>query len=363
MNKIIEGSGKIGVICAGSTYVYAREALGDKASYLKLGMINPLPVELIKKFAATVEKLYVIEELDPIIETHCKAYGIQVIGKEIFSLLGEFNQEIVREKILGEKNEKVALDEPIPVRPPVMCCGCPHRGLFSVLKKLNVVVSGDIGCYTLASQAPISMLDTCVCMGASVSGLHGFNLARGEEQAKKSVAVLGDSTFIHSGITGLINIAYNKTNSKVIVLDNSITGMTGHQQNPTTGLTLKNEPTTAVDLEALAKAVGIQNVVVVDPYNMTKTNEIIKAEFQKDGPSLIISRRPCALLKSVKANPPMKIDKAACTKCGACLRIGCPAISKEDDGSMKIDENQCVGCGICTHMCKFGAIKSTRGNA
>ena len=355
INKIIEGSKKIGIIAAGSTYVYAREAMGDKASYLKLGMVNPLPVELIKNFAKSVDKLYVIEELDPIIEQHCKAMGLDVTGKEIFSLMGEFNQTIIREALLGVKEETIALEDAIPVRPPVMCCGCPHRGLFYTLKRLKVYVSGDIGCYTLASQPPIAMIDSCVCMGASVSGLHGYNLAR--EEANKSVAVIGDSTFIHSGVTGLINIAYNKTNSKVIILDNSITGMTGHQQNPTTGLTLKNEPAYAVNLEELVRAVGIQSVVVVDPYDLTSCYTQIKEELAKDCPSVIISRRPCALLKTVKAKPAFCIDKEACKNCGACMNIGCPAISKTAEGAVVIDQNQCVGCGACTHLCKFNAIK------
>ena len=360
INKVIKGSSKIGIIVSGCSYVYAREALGDNASYLKLGMVNPLPVKLIEDFAKSVDTLYVVEELDPIIEQHCKANGINVIGKELFPILGEFSQAMIKEKILNIKDESKALDEQLPVRPPVMCCGCPHRGLFYTLKRLKVFVSGDIGCYTLASQPPIAMIDTVVCMGASVSGLHGFNLARGETQ--KSVAVIGDSTFIHSGITGLIDIAYNKTDSKVIILDNSITGMTGHQQNPTTGLTLKNEPTQSVNLEELVKAVGIKNVVVVDPYNLTECYDLIKAELAKEGPSVIISRRPCALLKSVKAKPAFYIDKEKCKKCGACMQIGCPAISKSEDGVFCVDQNQCVGCGQCSHMCKFDAIKEGGAN-
>jgi len=360
INKIINGSGKIGIIAAGTSYVYAREALGDNASYLKLGMVNPLPVKLIEDFAKTVDTLYVIEELDPIIEQHCKSNGIKVIGKEAFPIVGEFSQALIKKVILGEENDCSALEETLPVRPPVMCCGCPHRGLFHTLKRLKTYVSGDIGCYTLASQSPLGMIDACVCMGASVSGLHGYNLARNE--AKKSVAVLGDSTFMHSGITGLVNIAYNQTNSKVIVLDNSITGMTGHQQNPTTGLTLKNQPTTAVNLEALAKSVGIESVIVVDPYNLTDCHEKIKEELDKDCPSLIISRRPCALLKTVKAKPALYVDKDKCKKCGACMNIGCPAISRSAGKMVEIDRNQCVGCGQCTHMCKFGAIKECGAN-
>ena len=267
---------------------YAKEALGDKASYLKLGMVNPLPVKLIEDFAAKVGKLYVIEELDPVIENHCKTHGISVIGKEVFSLCGEISQRIVREGVLGETVENEKIDAELPIRPPVMCCGCPHRGLFYALKKAKVFVSGDIGCYTLGASAPLSMMDSCICMGASVSALHGCNLARGVESEKKSVSVLGDSTFIHSGITSLIDIAYNATNSVVIILDNSITGMTGHQQNPTTGKNIKGEPAAAVDLEALCRAVGIERVRVVDPYDIKTTLAAVKEELEADAPAVII---------------------------------------------------------------------------
>ncbi|MCL2014605.1 MAG: indolepyruvate ferredoxin oxidoreductase subunit alpha, partial [Oscillospiraceae bacterium] len=333
INRIIKsensGADRIGVIASGTSYVYAHEALGDTASYLKLGMINPLPVELIKKFAAAVDTLYVIEELDPVIENHCKANGIKVIGKELFSLVGELNQVIIKEKISGEKPEYISFEEDIPQRPPVMCAGCSHRGLFTALKKLKVFISGDIGCYTLAAAPPLSTMDTCVCMGASVSGLHGFNLAQGKELSKKSVAVLGDSTFIHSGITGLINIAYNMTDSKVIILDNTTTGMTGHQHNPVTGCTLKNKPAPVTDIEMLARAIGIKNIAVVDPYDITNTYEVLKEELEKDGPGLIISRRPCALLKTAQAQQPLTINSDECKKCGVCLTICCPAISRE----------------------------------
>ena len=360
LNKIIKGSEKIGVISAGDAYVYAREALGDKASYLKLGVLNPLPVELIKEFAKTVDTLYVVEELDPIIENHCKVNGINVIGKELFSNIGELNQAIIKDKILGIKEERVEFDEQVPSRPPVMCAGCTHRGLFAALKKLGVTVLGDIGCYTLAAAPPLSMMDTCVCMGASVSSLHGFNLAVGKEKSKKNVAVLGDSTFMHTGVAGLVNITYNMTDSKVIVLDNSTTGMTGHQHNPTTGFTLKENPAPIVDLEMMAKSLGIKNIAIVDPYDITNTYEILKEELEKDGPGLIIARRPCALLKTVKHNPPVTIDNDKCKKCGSCLGIGCPAISREENKTYKINENLCVGCGMCKHTCKFEAILSSK---
>ena len=292
INKIEDNGSKTGVIAAGSVYQYAKEALGDTVNYLKLGMVNPLPVELIQKFASGLDKVYVMEELDPIIENHCRQIGIPVIGKEIFPRCGEFSQNVIRKCMGLASPESAMLDQEIPVRPPVMCCGCPHRGLFYILKKLKCYVSGDIGCYTLGASAPLSAMDTCVCMGASVSALHGYNKARGEEAEKHSVAVIGDSTFAHSGITGLVDIAYNKSNSVVIVLDNSITGMTGHQQNPTTGYTIKGDPTAAIDLEALCKAVGIRRVRVCDPYDLKDVEKAVKEELAANEPSVIISAGP-----------------------------------------------------------------------
>lgn len=356
LNKIEINDTKIGVITSGVAYQYAKEALGTKASYLKLGIVNPLPEKIIKDFAAQCETVYVIEELDDVLETHCKKIGLDVHGKDIFSLMGEISQAIVREKILGEKAEEIQFPENVPVRPPVMCAGCPHRGLFYCLSKLGVMVSGDIGCYTLGAAAPLCAMDTTICMGASVSGLHGFNKARGAEAEKKSVAVIGDSTFMHSGMTGLVNIAYNATNSTVIILDNSITGMTGHQQNPTTGKNLKGDPAAAVNLVDLCHAIGIKSVRVVDPYHMAETEAVIKEELAKGEPSVIISRRPCALLKYVKHNPPLKVNENKCVGCKQCLKIGCPAISIHN-GKCVIDHTQCVGCGICKEMCKLNAIE------
>lgn len=355
INRIEENQSKIGIIAAGTVYQYAREALGDTVSYLKLGMVNPLPVELIRKFAATVDRLYVIEELDDVIETHCRKHGIAVSGKDVFPRCGELSQSIIRKCMLNEVPEVTSVKEEVPVRPPVMCCGCPHRGLFYALKKAKVYVSGDIGCYTLGASAPLGAMDTCVCMGASVSALHGYNKARGAEAEKKSVAVIGDSTFIHSGITGLIDIAYNRSNSVVIILDNSITGMTGHQQNPTTGYTIKGDPTSAVNLEALCKAVGIERVRVCDPYNLGEVQTALKEELEADGPSVIISRRPCALLKYVKRKPSLTVSGEKCAGCRACLGIGCPAISMKN-GKACIDYTQCVGCGVCESLCARGAI-------
>lgn len=357
LNKVIDNGGEIGIITSGISYQYAREAMGDKASYLKLGVVNPLPVELIKDFCAKYKKVYVIEELDDIIETHCKKLGLDVVGKELFGYIGEFSQAVVAEKLLGVKAESTAFDGNVPVRPPVMCAGCPHRGLFYCLSKNKVTVSGDIGCYTLGASAPLSAMDTTICMGASISTLHGFNKARGEEAEKSTVAVIGDSTFMHSGMTGLVNIAYNSTNSTVIILDNSITGMTGHQQNPTTGKNLKGDPAAAVNLEELCKAIGIKRVRVVDPYNLAETEAAIKEELAAPEASVIISRRPCALLKYVKHKPALKVVNDKCKGCKMCLKLGCPAISVRD-GKAVIDRTQCVGCGICAEVCKFGAIES-----
>ena len=356
INTVEMNSDEIGVITSGICYQYAKEALGDKASYLKLGMVNPLPVKLIKDFAAKVKTLYVIEELDDVIETHCRKNGIDVKGKELFTLQGEYFQSKVRQVVLGENDEWQTLDAEIPVRPPVLCAGCPHRGVFYILKKLGVMVSGDIGCYTLGAAAPLSAIDTTVCMGASISGLHGFNKGRKGEYEGKAVAVIGDSTFMHSGITSLVDIAYNRSNSTVIVLDNSITGMTGHQNNPANDKNIYGDPASAVNLEALAHAIGINSVTVVDPGDLAETERVIKEELAKAEPSLIIARKPCALLKTVKHKPPFHIDADKCKNCKSCMRIGCPALVSGDK-CITIDNTLCVGCGLCEQLCKFDAIK------
>lgn len=356
INTVEMNSDEIGVITSGICYQYAKEALGDKASYLKLGMVNPLPVKLIKDFAAKVKTLYVIEELDDVIETHCRKNGIDVKGKELFTLQGEYFQSKVRQVVLGENDEWQTLDAEIPFRPPVLCAGCPHRGVFYILKKLGVMVSGDIGCYTLGAAAPLSAIDTTVCMGASISGLHGFNKGRKGEYEGKAVAVIGDSTFMHSGITSLVDIAYNRSNSTVIVLDNSITGMTGHQNNPANGKNIYGDPASAVNLEALAHAIGINSVTVVDPGDLAETERVIKEELAKAEPSLIIARKPCALLKTVKHKPPFHIDADKCKNCKSCMRIGCPALVSGDK-CITIDNTLCVGCGLCEQLCKFDAIK------
>lgn len=355
LNSVEINGGDVAVITSGIAYQYAKEALGDSVSYLKLGIVNPLPVNIIKDFAEKFKTVYVIEELDDIIETHCKKLGLNVIGKELFGFIGELSQSIISEKILGKKNEFIDFSETVPVRPPVMCAGCPHRGVFYALTKNKITVSGDIGCYTLGAAAPLCAMDSTICMGASISALHGMNKVWGKDGEKKTVAVIGDSTFIHSGITGLINIAYNATNSTVLILDNSITGMTGHQQNPTTGYNLKGDPCSKVSLEAVCKAVGINRVRVVDPYNMKETEDAILEELNAEEPSVIISRRPCALLKYVEHKPALNVVNDKCKSCKACLKIGCPAISMKD-GKAEIDKTLCVGCGICTEMCKFDAI-------
>lgn len=355
LNRVELNGSKTGVITAGACYQYVKEAMGDTVNYCKLGLVWPLPEQLLKDFAAQCETVYVVEELDDFIENHCKALGLGVIGKERFPRCGEFSQKLVKKLLTGEEAKSVALEETIPVRPPVMCCGCPHRGVFYALKREKVYVSGDIGCYTLGASAPLSAMDACICMGASVSALHGYNKARGPEGEKKAVAVIGDSTFIHSGITSLIDIAYNATNSVVIVLDNSITGMTGHQQNPTTGYNIKGDPAAAVDLEALCRAVGIRRVTVVDPYDLKEVTRVLKEELAAQEPSVIISRRPCALLKYVKHKPALKVEPEKCIGCKSCLGIGCPAISLRE-GKAVIDGTQCVGCGVCTSLCPKGAI-------
>ena len=355
LNRVELNGSKTGVITAGACYQYVKEAMGDTVNYCKLGLVWPLPEQLLKDFAAQCETVYVVEELDDFIENHCKALGLAVIGKEKFPRCGEFSQKLIKKLLTGEEAKSVALEETIPVRPPVMCCGCPHRGVFYALKREKVYVSGDIGCYTLGASAPLSAMDACICMGASVSALHGYNKARGPEGEKKAVAVIGDSTFIHSGITSLIDIAYNATNSVVIVLDNSITGMTGHQQNPTTGYNIKGDPAAAVDLEALCRAVGIRRVTVVDPYDLKEVTRVLKEELATEEPSVIISRRPCALLKYVKHKPALKVEPEKCIGCKSCLGIGCPAISLRE-GKAVIDGTQCVGCGVCTTLCPKGAI-------
>lgn len=359
LNRIEEGDGTydFGIITSSTSYQYVKEAFGDKAAVLKLGMINPLPVKLIKDFAAKVGKVYVIEELDPIVETHCKNIGVDVIGKDKFSILGEFSQKSIEEAFEMADKTVFSLDTEIPVRPPMMCSGCPHRGMYYVLAKNKITVLGDIGCYTLGAAPPLNALDMTLCMGASVSGIHGFNKAGGEETEHKTVCVIGDSTFMHSGVTGLINIAYNQSNSTVIILDNSITGMTGHQQNPTTGYSIKGDPAGKVNLEELCRSIGINSVRVVDPYNLEECERVVKEELKKNEPSVIISRRPCVLLKYVKPKKPLYVNPDKCRGCKKCMKFGCPSISFRDKHAV-VDTTLCVGCGVCAQLCPFDAFES-----
>ena len=345
----------VGIITDSTSYQYAREVLGEDACILKLGLINPLPEKLIKDFAAKVDRVVVLEELDPIIENHCKQLGIKVSGKDTFPICGEFSQNLVRECLGMDVPAHMSIDENLPARPPVMCAGCPHRGIFYILKKKKCMVYGDIGCYTLGAVAPLNAMDLNVCMGASCSGLHGFNKAMGEAGESNSVGVIGDSTFIHSGMTGITDISYNMSNSTVIILDNSITGMTGHQQNPTTGKNLRGEPAGKVDLEALCKALGFNRVRVVDPYDLRAVEEAVTEELAAKEPSIIISRRPCVMIKGTVHKPPISVDEDKCVGCKQCMSIGCPAIAVKDKKA-HIDPTLCIGCKVCSQMCKFGAI-------
>ena len=356
VNRVEPGKDhKMGIITSSTSYQYVKEACGDTYPVLKLGMVWPLPEKKITEFAKSVDLLVVVEELDSFIENYCRNLGLACAGKANFPCIDELSQNKVAAQLTHEDRAGVRLDEAIPPRPPVMCAGCPHRGLFYTLKKNNLTVLGDIGCYTLGAVAPLGAMDSTICMGASVSGLHGFNKVGGGESEGRTVAVIGDSTFMHSGVTGLINTAYNESNSTVIILDNSITGMTGHQQNPTTGYNLKGDPCAKINLESLCRAVGIHRVRVVDPYDLAACDAAVKEELAAAEPSVIISRRPCALLKYVKHPGPIASDPDKCVGCRSCMRIGCPAISIAD-GKAVIDNTLCTGCGVCTQLCKFDAL-------
>ena len=370
LNRVEKNDSETGIICDSTCYQYVKEVFGDRVSILKIGLVNPLPTTLILDFAKTVKSLWVVEELDPVIENHCKALGLTVHGKDVLPLEWEYSQNLLRQKIVPllegmdtagmEVPASEKLEETIPVRPPVMCAGCPHRGLFYTLSRHKVRVMGDIGCYTLGGAAPLFAMDNNLCMGASVSMLHGFNKVCKEESENNTVAVIGDSTFLHSGMTSLADIAYNLSNSTVIILDNSITGMTGHQQNPSTGLDIHGDPCGKIDLESLVRAMGIQRVRVVDPYDLAQCDAAVKEELAADAPSVIISRRPCALLKTVDRKPvvhqkSLVNDPEKCIGCKACMKIGCPAISMKNKKAV-IDRTQCIGCGICRQMCRADAL-------
>lgn len=355
LNRVELGDTKLGIITSSTSYQYAREVFGGSVSMLKLGLVNPLPKKLITDFAAKVDKLVVLEELDGIIEDHCHKLGLVVTGKDVLPLEDEYSQNLIAEKLGLPVPGGVRLADAIPPRPPVMCAGCPHRGMFYTLAQNKLTVMGDIGCYTLGAAPPLSAIDLTLCMGASISSLHGFNKAAGGGGEGRTVAVIGDSTFMHSGMTSLANVAYNQSNSTVIILDNSITGMTGHQQNPTTGYNIKGEPAGKIDLEKLCAAMGFRHVQVVDPYDLTACDKAVKEALSGNEPSVIISRRPCMLLKYVKAKPALKADPEKCKGCKACMKLGCPAISIRN-GKAAVDATLCVGCGVCQQLCAFDAL-------
>lgn len=354
INQVEMQDTKIGVITSGIPYQYVKEALPN-ASVLKLGMVNPLPKKLIQDFAKKVEKLYIIEELDPVIEEQVKSWGIQAIGKEIFTVQGEYSANMIRTAILGEDLELKA-PEKAPGRPPILCPGCPHRSAFYVLNKLKLHAAGDIGCYTLGAVAPLSVVDTTICMGASISSLHGMEKAKGKDYVKNWVAVIGDSTFLHTGVNSLMNMMYNKATGTVMILDNSTTGMTGHQDHAATGKTLLGEATYAIDIAGLCRAIGVKNVVEVNAFDIAELERVVKEETAKDEVSVIITKSPCVLLD--KSKKPLYIthpDK--CKKCGMCMKPGCPAMTRNADGTIHIDDTMCTGCGLCATLCKFDAIE------
>ncbi len=346
---------EMGIVCSGVVYQYVKEAL-PSANVYKIGTSYPLPLKAIEEFSKKVNGLFVIEELEPYIEDALKAYGVPCKGKELFSLQGEITVPTIR-KAFGFKGGEVAEKAQVPARPPVMCAGCPHRGVFYVLNKLKLTVNGDIGCYTLGAVPPLSAVDTCVCMGASVGMAHGFKKATDGES--KNVAVIGDSTFLHSGVTGLINAVYNQSGITLIILDNSTTGMTGHQQHPATGKNLKGEPAPVVLLDELCKACGVKDLAIVDAYDVKAVEKAVKAATASKEVSVIIAQRPCALLDK-SAKPKVVVNN--CRDCGVCMRLGCPAISKGENG-VKVDPIQCVGCEVCVKVCPFGALSLEKGGA
>ena len=362
LNRIEWGDRSLGVITSGVCYQYVKEVLPD-ISVLKLGMVNPLPDKIIREFAAGVERLVIVEELEPVIEEQVRSWGIAVEGKELFTLLGEYSPEFIEERLGGgAQSAGFGLDKEIPARPPLLCPGCPHRGVFHTLKKMRLTVMGDIGCYTLGALSPMDGMDACVCMGASIGTALGMEKARGREYAGQVVAVIGDSTFVHSGITPLIDIVYNQGTSTVVILDNSTTAMTGHQDHPATGFTIKGEPTAKLDLEALIKAIGIKNVRVVDPLQLDQLEQALKEELQRREPSVIIAKRPCALLQKPPADIKMVVENELCKGCKLCIRIGCTGIYFIEDKKLAaINPNTCVNCGLCAQVCTFDAIKIMEG--
>lgn len=354
INRVEMNDTKIGVITSGIPYQYVKEALPN-ASVCKLGLVNPLPRKMIEDFASKVDKLYIVEELDPVIEEQVKSWGIECVGKDIFTVQGEYSANMIRERILGETLE---IDQPaaVPGRPPILCPGCPHRSVYYTLKKLKMHAAGDIGCYTLGAVAPLSVVDTTMCMGSSISTLHGMEKAKGKEYIKNWVAVIGDSTFLHTGVNSLMNMVYNQATGTVMILDNSTTGMTGHQDHAATGKTLMGDPTYAIDIPGLCRAMGIKNVVEVNAFDIETLEKTIREEVAKDEVSVIITKSPCALLSKEK-KPLYTAHSDKCKKCGMCMKPGCPAMTKNADGTVYIDDTMCTGCGLCEKLCKFNAIE------
>ena len=355
VNRVEMGDKKLGFITNGVAYQYVKEACPN-ASVLKLGLTNPLPRKLIEEFASQVETLYVFEELEPLIEEQVRSWGIKVKGKECFTVQGEYSANMLKAEIYG-KDDSVFEKFDAPMRPPILCPGCPHRSVFSVLNKLKIHASGDIGCYTLGAVAPLSVIDTTICMGASISALHGMEKAKGKDYVKNWVAVIGDSTFLHTGINSLVNMVYNKATGTVMILDNRTTGMTGHQEHAGTGKTLKGEDTYAIDFKTLCTAIGVPNVIEVNAFDTKELERVIKESTASDTLTVIITKSPCVLLKGQKFPDVCRVDADKCRKCGACLKIGCPAMSKGADGKVVINESMCNGCGLCLGYCKFDAIR------
>ena len=355
INRAEYNDTSIGFITSGIPYQYVKEVCPE-ASVLKLGMVYPLPKKLIQEFASKVDKLYIFEELEPVIEEQVKSWGIACEGKELFTRQGEYSANLLRERVLGQKIEGEAYAD-LPARPPILCPGCPHRSTFSVLNKLKLHAAGDIGCYTLGAVAPLNVIDTTLCMGSSISSLHGMEMAKGREYIKTWVAVIGDSTFMHTGVNSLMNMVYNQGTGTVIIMDNSTTGMTGHQDHAATGKTLQGKEVPAISIYHLCKAIGVKNVVEVDAFDMTAMENTIKEEVAKDEVSVIIACAPCALLKSQKFPNKCVADSDKCKKCGMCLKPGCPALTKNEDGTISIDDTMCNGCGLCKQLCKFDAIR------
>ena len=354
INRVEMQDTKIGVITSGIPYQYVKEALPE-ASVLKLGMVNPLPRKLIEEFSSKVEKLYIVEELDPVIEEQVKSWGIRAVGKEILTVQGEYSANMLRRAILKEEPKAKAPAE-APQRPPILCPGCPHRSVYPVLNKLNMHAAGDIGCYTLGAVAPLSVVDLTMCMGSSISTLHGMEKAKGKEYVKNWVAVIGDSTFLHTGVNSLMNMVYNHATGTVMILDNSTTGMTGHQDHAATGKTLQGDPAEAVDIPALCRALGVKHVVSVNAFDISLLEKTIREETSRDQVSVIITKSPCVLLDKSK-KPLYAVHSDKCKACGMCMKPGCPAMTKAEDKTVRIDDTMCTGCGLCEQLCKSNAIE------